>query len=110
MQDATLWDMARRIPAALGRTFRLAWSVDRHMVVTVLVCQLLSGIGTAVMLASVADAMGPLFGSTDAAAGLHRAWPALTVAGVALGVGSTAWLVADWATRLPIRRWRRPPI
>ncbi|MFC8263829.1 ABC transporter ATP-binding protein [Streptomyces sp. NPDC005146] len=99
MQDATLWDMARRIPAALGRTFRLAWSVDRHMVVTVLLCQLLSGVGTAVMLASVADAMGPLFGSADAAAGLHRAWPALTVAGVALGVGSTAWLVADWATR-----------
>ncbi|MEV8211925.1 hypothetical protein AB0P40_44210, partial [Streptomyces sp. NPDC079189] len=47
MQDATLWDMARRIPAALGRTFRLAWSVDRHMVVTVLLCQLLSGVGTA---------------------------------------------------------------
>ncbi|WP_327127904.1 hypothetical protein [Streptomyces sp. NBC_01727] len=59
MQDATLRDLARRIPAALGRTFRPAWSVDRHMVVTVLLCQLLSGIGTAVMLASVADAMGP---------------------------------------------------
>ncbi|GFN00575.1 ABC transporter [Streptomyces fulvorobeus] len=99
MEDTSLVDMARRIPAALGATFRLAWSVDRRMVATVLVCQVLSGIGTAVMLAAVADAMGPLFGATHPAAGLREAGPSLLVAGVALGAGSGAWIVADWATR-----------
>ncbi len=99
MQGATLWEMARRIPGALGQTFRLAWSVDRRMVVTVLVCQLLSGIGTAVMLTAVARAMGPLFGSDDARAGLHEARPALIVAAVALAAGALSWILADWATR-----------
>ncbi len=99
MQDATLRQMARRIPAALGQTFRLAWSVDRRMVLAVLACQLLSGISTAVMLAAVARAMGPLFGAADAQAGLRAAAPALVTAGIATGVGSAAWILADWATR-----------
>ncbi|MDN3247629.1 MULTISPECIES: hypothetical protein [unclassified Streptomyces] len=43
MDDASLWDMARRIPAALFQTARLAWSVDRRMALTIVVCQLLSG-------------------------------------------------------------------
>ncbi|MDQ0383271.1 hypothetical protein J2S54_000091 [Streptomyces sp. DSM 42143] len=43
LDDASLWDMARRIPAALFQTARLAWSVDRRMALTIVVCQLLSG-------------------------------------------------------------------
>ncbi|WP_371591239.1 ATP-binding cassette domain-containing protein [Streptomyces sp. NBC_00470] len=98
MDDATLWDMARRIPAALGQTARLAWSVDRRMALTIVVCQLLSGIGTAVMLSAVAKALPQLM-SADPAVGLARAWPALTVAVVAMATGAAMWILADWATR-----------
>ncbi|MFJ2744862.1 ATP-binding cassette domain-containing protein [Streptomyces sp. NPDC087440] len=99
MEDATLLDMARRIPTALAQTARLAWSVDRRMVLTVLVCQVLSGIGTAIMLAAVARALPHLFTASSPAAALHAAWPALVVAGVAQAAGSGAWIGADWATR-----------
>ena len=63
MDDATLWDMARRIPTALAQTARLAWSVDRRMALTIIVCQLLSGVGTAVMLTAVAKALPQLTAS-----------------------------------------------
>ena len=98
MDDASLWDMARRIPAALIQTARLAWSVDRRMALTIVVCQLLSGIGTAVMLTAVAQALPQLMG-LDPRAGLARAWPALTVAVVAMATGAAMWILADWATR-----------
>ncbi|MFI6528241.1 ATP-binding cassette domain-containing protein [Streptomyces uncialis] len=98
MDDATLWDMARRIPAALIQTARLAWSVDRRMALTIVVCQLLSGIGTAVMLTAVAKALPQLM-VDDPRQGLAQAWPALTVAVVAMATGASMWILADWATR-----------
>ncbi|MDN0199999.1 ABC transporter ATP-binding protein [Streptomyces sp. S.PNR 29] len=98
MDDATLWDMARRIPAALLQTARLAWTVDRRMAVTIVVCQLLSGIGTAVMLSAVAEAL-PRLMVDDPREGLAHAWPALTVAVVAMATGAAMWILADWATR-----------
>ncbi|MER0477254.1 ABC transporter ATP-binding protein [Streptomyces sp. Edi2] len=98
MDDATLWDMARRIPAALIQTARLAWSVDRRMALTIVVCQLLSGMGTAVMLTAVAKALPQLM-VDDPRQGLAHAWPALTVAVVAMATGASMWILADWATR-----------
>ncbi|MFD4635082.1 ATP-binding cassette domain-containing protein [Streptomyces sp. NPDC058284] len=98
MDDATLWDMARRIPAALTQTARLAWSVDRRMALTIVVCQLLSGIGTAVMLTAVAKALPQLM-VDDPRQGLDHAWPALTVAVAAMATGASMWILADWATR-----------
>ncbi|WP_326779136.1 ABC transporter ATP-binding protein [Streptomyces sp. NBC_01445] len=98
MDDATLWDMARRIPAALIQTARLAWSVDRRMALTIVVCQLLSGLGTAVMLSAVAQALPQLM-VADPREGLSRAWPALTVGVVAMATGAAMWILADWATR-----------
>ncbi|MGW7262316.1 ATP-binding cassette domain-containing protein [Streptomyces sp. NPDC054842] len=98
MDDATLLDMARRIPAALIQTARLAWSVDRRMALTIVVCQLLSGLGTAVMLTAVAKALPQLM-VDDPRQGLAHAWPALTVAVVAMAAGSSMWILADWATR-----------
>ncbi|WP_075737245.1 ATP-binding cassette domain-containing protein [Streptomyces acidiscabies] len=98
MDDATLWDMARRIPTALLQTARLAWRVDRRMVTTIAVCQLLSGIGTAVMLGAVAEAL-PRLMSGDPREGLAQAWPALAVAVAAMAVGAALWILADWATR-----------
>ncbi len=99
MEDATLWEMARRIPQALAQTARLAWSVDRRMVITIVVCQLLSGIGTFVMLTSVSHALGQLLEADDPRAGLEEALPALAVAVAAMAGGSAAWILADWATR-----------
>ncbi|WP_229713961.1 ATP-binding cassette domain-containing protein [Streptomyces fuscichromogenes] len=90
--------MARRIPAALIQTARLAWRVDRRMALTIVVCQLLSGIGTAVMLGAVAQALPQLM-AADPRAGLARAWPALAVAVVAMATGAAMWILADWATR-----------
>ncbi|MFE4057929.1 ATP-binding cassette domain-containing protein [Streptomyces sp. NPDC059096] len=98
MDDATLWDMARRIPTALRQTARMAWSVDRRMVITIVVCQLLSGLGTAVMLTAVSRALPQLM-VEDPREGLAQAWPALTVAVVAMGMGAAMWILADWATR-----------
>ncbi|MET8689208.1 ABC transporter ATP-binding protein [Streptomyces sp. NPDC004732] len=98
MDDATLRDMARRIPAALLQTARLAWTVDRRMAITVVVCQLLSGLGTAVMLGAVARAL-PQLTAADPREGLTRAWPALAVAVVAMATGAAMWILADWATR-----------
>ena len=98
MEDATLWDMARRIPTALTQTARLAWSVDRRMTITIVVCQLLSGLGTAVMLSAVARAL-PRLMVPDPREGLTHAWPALAVAVVAMGTGAAMWILADWATR-----------
>ncbi|WP_055566901.1 ATP-binding cassette domain-containing protein [Streptomyces atriruber] len=98
MDDATLRDMARRIPAALLQTARLAWTVDRRMTSTVVVCQLLSGLGTAVMLGAVARALPQLM-AADPRAGLTHAWPALVVAVVAMATGAAMWILADWATR-----------
>lgn len=98
MDDATLWDMARRIPMALAQSARLAWSVDRHMTITILLCQLLSGLGTAVMLTAVSKAL-PHLTTSDARTGLWQAWPALTVAVVAMATGAAMWILADWATR-----------
>ncbi|MFJ2774718.1 ATP-binding cassette domain-containing protein [Streptomyces sp. NPDC087300] len=90
--------MARRIPSALAQTARLAWAVDRRMTLTIIVCQLLSGIGTAVMLSSVARAL-PRLTVSDPRTGLADAWPALTVAVVAMATGAGMWILADWATR-----------
>ncbi|MFJ3306890.1 ATP-binding cassette domain-containing protein [Streptomyces sp. NPDC086549] len=98
MDDATLWEMARRIPTALAQTARLAWSVDRRMTITIVVCQLLSGLGTAVMLSAVADAL-PKLTTAETRQGLEQAWPALTVAVLAMATGATMWILADWATR-----------
>jgi ATP-binding cassette, subfamily B, bacterial len=99
MEDATLWEMGRRIPQDLAQTARLAWSVDRRMVITIMVCQLFSVIGTFVMLTSVSHALGPLLGADDRRAGLKAAWPSLSTAVVAMAGGAAAWILADWATR-----------
>ncbi|MDF3301401.1 ABC transporter ATP-binding protein [Streptomyces sp. K1PA1] len=98
MDDATLWDMARRIPTALLQTARLAWAVDPHMAITILLCQILSGVGTAVMLTSVARAL-PRLTTADPRTGLVHAWPALATATVAMAAGAAMWILADWATR-----------
>ena len=98
MDDASLADMARRIPTALVQTARLAWSVDRRMTLTILVCQVLSGLGTAAMLTAVAEAM-PHLATSDARTGLGKAWPALVIAVVAMALGAGMWILADWATR-----------
>ncbi|QFZ73040.1 ATP-binding cassette domain-containing protein [Streptomyces fagopyri] len=98
MDDATLMDMARRIPRALAQTARLAWSVDRRMAATIVGCQLLSGVATAVMLGAVARAL-PRLAASDPRDGLTHAWPALAVAIVAMAGGAAMWIIADWATR-----------
>ncbi|MFJ1895831.1 MULTISPECIES: ATP-binding cassette domain-containing protein [unclassified Streptomyces] len=90
--------MARRIPMALGQSARLAWSVDRRMTITILVCQLLSGLGTAVMLTAVSKAQ-PHLATSDARTGLKEAWPALAVAVLAMALGAGMWILADRATR-----------
>ncbi|MGJ5893564.1 ABC transporter [Streptomyces sp. V2] len=98
MDDATLWDMARRIPTALLQTASLAWRVDPRMVTTIAACQLLSGIGTAVMLGAVAEAL-PRLMTGDPREGLARAWPALALAVAAMAFGAALSILADWATR-----------
>ncbi|MFD7663479.1 ATP-binding cassette domain-containing protein [Streptomyces sp. NPDC059788] len=99
LQDATWADLARSIPAALAQSARLAWEADRRMVVTIAVCQLLAGIGTAVMLTSASRALKTLFRAQDAHQGLTAVWPSLAMAAAATMVSAGAGILADWATR-----------
>lgn len=99
MQDATLLDMGRKIPQALTMTIRTAWQVDRRMVLAILTCQLLSGVATALALTAVARAMKALLEAPGVDQALAQTWPSAVLAAAATGVGSTAWIVADWATR-----------
>ncbi|MFJ4878865.1 hypothetical protein ACIP93_27185 [Streptomyces sp. NPDC088745] len=75
MEGLTLLGVARRIPTASAQTARPAWSVDRCMVITVPACQLLPGLGTAVVPTAVAQALPHLLTAASPAAALEAATP-----------------------------------
>ncbi|MEU7159211.1 ATP-binding cassette domain-containing protein [Streptomyces chrestomyceticus] len=99
LQEATWRDLARRIPAALARTARLAWAADRRMVMTIAGCQILSGLAAAVLLTTVSRALKTLLSADDAHQGLAAAWPHLATAAGAMLISASAAIFAEWATR-----------
>lgn len=97
LADAGFWAMCRRLPSVLGRTARMAWAVDRTGVVLLLVCQLLTGVAAAVVLAFTAQAMKHILGTGTVPERLHAALPALTVVAMAAGAGRISGALSAYA-------------
>ncbi|MFI0141498.1 ATP-binding cassette domain-containing protein [Streptomyces luteogriseus] len=85
--EATFTAMCARLPSVLRQTAQMAWAIDRLAVILLLVCQVLTGLAAAVVLASTAKAMEHLVGDESVSERLHAALPALLVITVAVAVG-----------------------
>ncbi|MFD8413240.1 ATP-binding cassette domain-containing protein [Streptomyces sp. NPDC059650] len=99
MEELSLAQMVRRVPAALAQTARLAWAVNRTAFTWLVCAQLLGGICTAAALAAVSRAMGPLL--ADGTVGQRvggAAWP-LAAAAAMTAVGALASITAGSAAR-----------
>ncbi|MEU8679399.1 ABC transporter ATP-binding protein [Streptomyces sp. NPDC048560] len=91
--------MCAQIPAVLTRIARLSWQTDRKAAQLLVVCQLLTGVSAAVLLAATARAMGPVLGDGTAAERLHGALPALLVVALAAALSRGAGAAATYAER-----------
>lgn len=97
LAEASFWALCMRLPAVLGHTARRAWEVDRAGAVLLLLCQLLTGVTAAVVLAFTARAMTHLLGEGPVAERLHEALPALIVVTAASGVGRVGGALSSYA-------------
>ncbi|WLW55246.1 ATP-binding cassette domain-containing protein [Streptomyces sp. YU58] len=84
---ATFTAMCARLPSVLWQTAQMAWAIDRLAVILLLVCQVLTGLAAAVVLAFTAKAMEHLVGDESVSERLHAALPALLVITVAVAIG-----------------------
>lgn len=82
------------IPRSASRTWRLAWQLDRWMLVVLLAAQLMQGLSAAVMLLATSAAMGPLLGAGTAGYRLQHAAAALVLIAGAAGAGRLAMEIA----------------
>ncbi|WP_030199881.1 ABC transporter ATP-binding protein [Streptomyces sp. NRRL S-87] len=99
MERLTLGQMARRVPAALAQTARLAAAVHRTAFVWLVCAQVVGGICTAAALAAVSRAMGPLLAGGDVGQRLSGAtWP-LAAAAAMTALGALASIAAGSAAR-----------
>ncbi|MER7758189.1 ABC transporter ATP-binding protein [Streptomyces sp. NPDC097619] len=99
MEQLSLLRMARRVPAALAHTARLAWAVNRAAFLVLVTAQVLGGVCTAGALAAVARAMGPLLATGTVEQRVSSAaWP-LALAATMTAVGTVASIVAGSAAR-----------
>lgn len=99
MEELSLRQMARRVPAALARTTRMGWAVDRRALLVLVGGQLASGLCTALTLAAVAEAMVPLLDGGAAADRIEAAAGPLVTAAVTAGAGTVAQILAGGAAR-----------
>lgn len=97
LEEADFRKMCVRLPSVLGDTTRMAWAVDRHGVVLLLACQILTGTAAAVVLGFTAKAMTHLLGVGTVTERLHGALPALTVVTAAAGIGRVSSALASYA-------------
>ncbi|MFD7994214.1 ABC transporter ATP-binding protein [Streptomyces mexicanus] len=97
LEEADFRRMCARLPSVLGDTTRMAWAVDRHGVVLLLACQILTGTAAAVVLGFTAKAMTHLLGVGTVTERLHGALPALTVVTAAAAVGRVSSALASYA-------------
>jgi ATP-binding cassette subfamily B protein len=93
-EGVSLWDIARMVPRSASRTWRLAWRLDRPMLLVLVAAQLAQGLAAAVMLLATSSAMRPLLGAGTAEHRLRHAAGALVVVAVAAAAGRLATQVA----------------
>ncbi|MBL1088237.1 MULTISPECIES: ABC transporter ATP-binding protein [Streptomyces] len=97
LAEASFAAMCRRLPAVLGHTARMAWSVDKPAVALLLICQLLTGASAAMVLGFTAKAMTHLLGPGTVSPRLHAALPALIVVAATAGVGRISSALSSYA-------------
>ncbi|MGK5628757.1 ABC transporter ATP-binding protein [Streptomyces sp. URMC 123] len=92
-ENASLRQMAARLPAAIARAARLGWQVDRRAVLYLVLCQLVAGATSAVMLTATTEAMAHLLAAGTARERILAALPSLVVIGAAATVNriAAAW-------------------
>ncbi|MFJ3203076.1 ATP-binding cassette domain-containing protein [Streptomyces sp. NPDC086989] len=99
MERLSLGQMARRVPAALAQTARLAWAVNHTAFLWLVCAQLLGGVCTAAGLAAVSRAMGPLLADGSPEQRIAGAtWP-LVAAATMTALGALASIAAGSAAR-----------
>ncbi|MET9126474.1 ABC transporter ATP-binding protein [Streptomyces sp. NPDC004528] len=90
--------MARRLPALVRRSLRMAWRVDRSATVGLLVCQIGTGVLAALGLLAVTGTITALISSGAISDRLRDAAPQLAVIAVATGVRALLGIVVVWLT------------
>ncbi len=91
--------LCSQLPSVLRRIAAMAWRTDRRAVLLLLLCQLVTGVSAAVLLAATARAMGPLLGPGTVADRLREALPALIVVAAASALARVSEAVAAYAER-----------
>lgn len=97
LAEASFGALCRRLPGVLGHTARRAWEVDRTGAALLLLCQLLTGVAAAVVLAFTARAMTHLLSAGPVAERLHESLPALIVVTTAAGAGRVGSALSSYA-------------
>lgn len=94
----TTGTMARRLPALVVRSLKLAWRVDRAATAGLLVCQAGTGVLAALGLLAVTRSLTALISSGDITDRLWDAAPQLAVIAAAAGVRALLGIVVTWLT------------
>ncbi|WP_369213130.1 ATP-binding cassette domain-containing protein [Streptomyces flavofungini] len=92
-------DLCSRLPAVLTGIARMAWKADRASVVLLVVCQIVTGVGAAVLLTGTAHAMRAVLGAGAVPDRLREALPALMVVAGAASLGRVSAALAQYAER-----------
>ncbi|OON76213.1 ABC transporter ATP-binding protein [Streptomyces tsukubensis] len=91
-----LRDMARRLPQLVRRSLALAWRVDRHATVGLLLCQAASGAMQALGLVAISGTLTALLNSGDVYQRLLQAWPSVVLLAGAVGVRALLGITVNW--------------
>ncbi len=90
--------MARRLPALVLRSVRMAWRVDRGTTVGLLVCQTATGVFAALGLLAVTGTLTSLISSGAVVQRLWDAAPQLAVVAAATGLRALLGIAVVWLT------------
>lgn len=94
----TTGTMARRLPALVLRSLRMAWEVDRVAAAGLLVCQVGTGVLAAMGLLAVTGTITALISSGDITDRLWEAAPQLAVIATAAGLRALLGVAVTWLT------------
>lgn len=94
----TTGTMARRLPALVVRSLKMAWRVDKAATTGLLVCQAGTGVLAALGLLAVTSTISALVAGGDITERLWDAAPQLVVVAVAAGARALLGIVVTWLT------------
>ncbi|GGV58913.1 ABC transporter [Streptomyces griseoloalbus] len=94
----TTGTMARRLPALVVRSLRMAWQTDRAATAGLLACQVGTGVLAALGLLAVTGTINALISSGDITERLREAAPRLVVIAAATGLRALLGIVVTWLT------------